>query len=102
MTSKTAEKKEKKATPPKDWNAAEGVVWGEDSLHIGTRTYPDGTSRELTAGSADEFAATAENTDAEVARIHAARYGGIMEQIRVLQEQVKVLKAQAEQYKWAV
>ncbi len=94
--------KTKAAKPPKDWNAAEGIEWGADSLHVGTRTYPDGTTRELTASSADEFAATAEQTDAEVARIHAARHAGVTEQIRELQAQIEVLKAQAEQYEWAV
>ncbi len=97
----TAEKK-KTAKPPKDWEANPGIEWGADSLHIGTRVYPDGTTRELTADSADEFAATAEATDAQVAQIHAARHAGVTEQIRELQAQIKVLKAQAEQYEWAV
>ncbi len=98
---KTADKP-KQAKPPEGWEPNPGVTWADDQLLVASRTYPDGTRRELTADNPEAFKTTAAETDIEVGKAHAARHAAIHEQIRELQAQIDVLASQAEQYEWAV
>ncbi len=88
--------------PPEGWEANPGVVWGDDAMLVASRTYPDGSRRELTADSPDEFARTALLTDEQVRVQQSARHAGITEQIREHQREIDRLSEQAALYEWAL
>jgi len=89
-----AETKTKKWTPPKGWASTD---YDEDATAFtGTRTYPDGTTREILAHSTEEFEANAAATDEERRLALALEQDRLNAAADVAKAEAKALKEQAD------
>lgn len=91
--------REKQWAPPKGWELDSSEH--EETMR-GSRTYPDGTKREIVAHSPEEFAQLALQADHSLQQQHAERRKALIEQAQELHGRANDLTEQASQYNWAV
>lgn len=97
---------DKKWKAPKNWDLADegGTLGTGEAAQYGitaTRTYPDGTTREILAHSEDELATLAAAADAQAA-MHRANYRqALLDEAAEHKAKAKELEKRAAVYDWA-
>lgn len=91
--------REKQWAPPKGWELDSSEH--EETMR-GSRTYPDGTRREIVAHSVEEFAQLALQTDHSLQQQHSERRKALTDEAAELRKRAHDLDAQARQYDWSV